>query len=56
MKSITAKEAERLATKLNIDASGDGRTYYATNNAESELYEFDTKAERDSFVKRNAMA
>lgn len=53
-KAITSRQAKKLADKLNLcfDGEADGRTYYATNSAESALWEFDSKKERDEFVKK----
>ena len=51
-KAITAKHAYKLMTKLGLDSGDDGRTFYATNEEESEVWEFDSKAERDEFVNR----
>lgn len=53
MKAITAKEAIRIGEKTGYPPTeGDGRTYYATDRDETELWEFDTKRERDEFVQR----
>ena len=53
-KAITAKSAERILRKLGIDYGNDGRTFYATNVEETEIWEFDNKRERDEFVNRQA--
>ena len=53
MKKISAKEANRIAKKLNLQLDGDGVTFYATNNSESEIYEFETKQEREQFLRNN---
>lgn len=53
MKAITADVARRLAKVYGLDISGNGRTFYAYSFESTELYEFDTKKERDDFVKRN---
>lgn len=53
MKKITAKEAYRLADKLGQCFYADGTTFYATNEDETEIYDFDSKKERDEFVERN---
>ena len=50
--AITAKEAYKLAKELGICISEDGTTFYATNKARTELWEFDTKKERDTAVRR----
>ena len=52
MKSITARYAEKLLQKLGHDYGNDGRTFYATNEEEDEVWEFDSKKERDEFVNR----
>ena len=52
MKKISAKEARILAKKLNIDISGDGLTFYAATDDETEIYSFDSKKERDAFLKK----
>ena len=48
---ITAKQAERIMNKLGMCYGSDGRTFYATNADESEIWEFDSKKERDDFCK-----
>ena len=53
MKKITAKEAYRIQKKLGLDISDDDTTFYATNDDETEIFSFDTKNERDNFMKRN---
>lgn len=51
MKKITAKQAAKIANRLNLQIEDDGMTFYATDEEESEIYSFDTKSERDSFCK-----
>lgn len=51
-KAITAKQAYKLAEELGVCISNDGTTYYATNEEHTELWEFETKRERDNFVKK----
>ena len=51
MKAITTREAHKIEKKLNRDLSGDGITFYATNEKETEIYCFDSRKERNSFVK-----
>lgn len=49
MKAITKKEAQKIANKIGVSISeDDGRTFFATNEAENEVYEFDSKAKRDA--------
>ena len=50
MKAITAKQAYKLLEKLGLDYGNDGRTFFATDDEESEVYEFESKKERDEFV------
>lgn len=49
-KKITAKQAYKLAKKLGLEICEDGRTFYATNEQETELWEFDTLRERNDFL------
>lgn len=53
VKAITAKQAKKLSLEIGVCFGGemDGRTFYATNEEETELWEFDTRRERDSFIK-----
>lgn len=49
LKAISRKEAEVIAKRIGIAISeDDGRTFFATNDAETEVYEYDSKAKRDS--------
>ena len=50
VKKISAKEAQLLARKLGIQIGEDGLTFYATNEDESEIFEFDSKRDRDAWV------
>lgn len=54
VRAITAKQAIRIMKKLGLCYGEDGRTFYATNADESEVWEYDTKKERDEAVKRMA--
>lgn len=49
-KKITSKQAYKLAKKLGLEICEDGRTFYATNEQETELWEFDTLRERNDFL------
>lgn len=49
--AITAKEAYKLAELLGLCISEDGTTFYATNEERTELWEFDSKKERDLSVR-----
>ncbi len=52
-KAITARQGERLSRRLGLDYGGDGRTFYATNDNETSVFEFESKKERDNFIKRH---
>lgn len=52
-KKLTAKEAMKLMDKLGLDYGNDGRTFYATNEEETAVWEFDSKKERDEFLERH---
>ena len=47
---ISAKEAKKLMTKLGLGWGGDGRTFYATNEERTEVWEFDSRAEREHYI------
>lgn len=49
LKAISAKKAERLTKKLGLSWCGadDGITFYATDEEETEVWEFESKRERD---------
>ena len=51
---ISAKKAERLTKKLGLCWGDDQRTFYATNEGETDIWEFDTKSERDRACKKEA--
>lgn len=54
VKAITAAQAKRIGEKTGYPISwGNGRTFYATNEEESGVWEFDSKRERDAWVARN---
>ncbi len=53
IKKISAEKARKIAESIGIDISDEQRTFYATDDGETEVWSFDTKAERDSFVSRN---
>ena len=48
---ITAKEAYKLAEELGLNICEDGRTFYATNEERTEIWEFDSRKERDKYCK-----
>lgn len=52
MKAITAKQARKINDRNGMETEeNDGRkTYWATNESETETYSFESKAERDLFV------
>ena len=54
LKAISAKQAEKLTAKLGLCFGDDRKTFYATNEAETDVWEFDTKKERDRVVNLNS--
>lgn len=53
LKPISAKQAEKLTKELGLCWGDEQRTFYATNEKETEIWEYDSKAERDKAVKRD---
>lgn len=51
-KAITAKEAERILKRKGLCYGQDGVTFYAYWEEHDEVFEYDTKRERDAAVKR----
>lgn len=51
MVKITAAEARKIAKIRGLDLSGDGITFYALDLESGEIYSFDSKNERDNFIK-----
>ena len=47
IKKISAREAKKI---LKDRAADDGVTFYAIDTRNNEIYEFDTKRERDEFI------
>lgn len=46
--AITAKEARKLCDKLGLSfPEQDGKTFFATNKERTEVYEYESKKERD---------
>ena len=52
MKKVTAKEAYKILTRLGLDASGDGVTYFAYDEENDAIFSFDTRKERDTFIEK----
>lgn len=52
MIKVNAKEANKIAKRLGLDASEDGVTFFAYDETNDELYGFETKKERDGFIER----
>ena len=44
---LTAKEAKALTRKLGLCWGDEQRTYYATNEERTEIWEYTSKADRD---------
>ena len=54
MRAVNRKEAEKIADKLGLMLTvGDGRTFYATNEDETEIWEFNSAKERAESISRN---
>ena len=52
-KKISAKQGEKICRKLGLDYGMDGKTFYATDENETRIFEFDTKRERDIFLEKH---
>ena len=53
IRAISAKEGYKVLKARGLDANDDcQRTFFAINDDKQEIYEFDTKIERDNFVRR----
>lgn len=52
--ALTYKEAKKLTEELGLCWGDDKRTFYATNEDRTEIWEYDSKAERDRAIKINA--
>lgn len=54
VKAISAKEGYKILKARGLDPFDDyQRTFFAIDNEAQEIYEFDTKIERDNFVRRH---
>ncbi len=51
MKTVTAKEAKNINERLGLSWEDGQTTFWAYDEESDEIYDFDTKAERDKFVK-----
>lgn len=52
MKKISAKEARAICKRLGLSADDKQTTFWAYDEESGEIYDFDTKAERDNFCRR----
>ena len=52
MMKVTAREALKIAKRLGLAPDEDTRTFYAYDEKNDEIYEFDSKRERDEFIER----
>lgn len=52
MKKVTAKEALKITKRLGLAPDEDSRTFYSYDEKHDEIFEFDSKRERDAFVDR----
>lgn len=54
LKAITRKQAIEIGNRTGYPVTeGDGRTFYATNESESGVWEFDSKKDRDKAIERS---
>lgn len=54
IRAISAKEGYKTLKARGLDAFDDcQRTFFAIDDENQEVYEFDTKIERDNFVRRH---
>lgn len=54
VKAISAKEGYKILKARGLDDNDDcQRTFFAIDDDKQEIYEFDTKIERDNFVRRH---
>lgn len=56
MKKISAKDAYKIMARLGLDSGDDGTTFFAYDEVHDEVFQFDTKKERDQFVRRHEEA
>ncbi len=54
LKAVNVKEAKKITERLGLCSGEDGRTYYAWDDEADEIYEFDSKRDRDAFLRRHA--
>lgn len=50
---INAVDAAKILKRQGLDAGEDGRTFFAYDKENDAIYSFDSKKDRDDFVKRN---
>ena len=53
MKKISAVDAYKIAKMKGVDLDGDGFTFYAYDENTNEIFSFDSKKERDDFIRRH---
>ena len=51
MKKVTAKEAKKICDRLGLSFEDSQITFWAYDEDSDEIYDFDTRSERDEFVK-----
>ena len=52
MIKVSSREAHKIAKRLGLTPDEDTRTFYAYDEMNDEIYEFDFKKERDAFIDR----
>lgn len=50
MTKVTAEEAKKICERLGLSYDDGQRTFWAYDEESDELYDFDTKAERESYL------
>ena len=50
LKAITAKEAKKINERLGLSWEDGQKTYWAYDDEADEIYDFDSKKERDEFI------
>ena len=50
MKKITAKEANKICERLGLGYDDGDVTFWAYDEETDEIYDFDSKSQRDKFV------
>lgn len=52
MMKVTAREAKKICERQGLAYDDRGRTFWAYDEEIGEIYDFDSKKERDDFVRK----